>query len=455
MARRRTRHHDGKPVAFSRGAAARPACPIDPAPPRARGELRRRGLPARDHASHVGEHRCRVAGVVRRRDVRGCRACGPLRIDGEGQPHVSGGGRVCVRHPSVRRLVALPAAKRNWRGGGVARFRCSQRLGFARVGSEPLQNSVWAGPRKVPLAPRNPRFLFGGSAPSLRPTCSAFQMDIRRLIDLLVAGRNADGGWGYYRGKKSRLEPTCWAVLALTAAGHDDSSAGAALAAWPARDGLLLERAGGDPNYAFHGLALLGLHASALEHRDGNRALLDGMQRVKGLALKPSPINRQDNSIQGWSWIDDTFSWVEPTAWCLLALKHCVQGPHSRIEQIRVDDAERLLVDRGCHGGGWNYGNSNMLGKELAPYVPTTAVALLALRDRAGEPAVTNGLAFLERHSTSERSAMALALAARGLHAYGHDTSAVRGALVEQLPITTALGNNAAVAAAVYALTND
>ena len=203
--------------------------------------------------------------------------------------------------------------------------------------------------------------------------------------------------------------------------------AGAALRQWPARDGLLLERAGGEPNYAFHGLALLALHAAALEHRDGNGALLDGLQRVKGIALEPSPINRQDNSIQGWSWIDDTFSWVEPTAWCLLALKTCAQPWHARIDPVRIRDAERLLVDRSCRGGGWNYGNSNMLGKELVPYVPTTAVALLALRDRGSEPVVTEGLAFLERHSTSERSAMALGLASRALRAYGRDTTAVAG----------------------------
>ena len=279
-------------------------------------------------------------------------------------------------------------------------------------------------------------------------------MDIGDLTDLLVAGRNADGGWGYYRDKKSRLEPTCWAVLALTAGGRNRSAAGAALTRWPARDGLLLERAGGDPNYAFQGLALLALHAAGYDHRDGNRALLDGLQRVKGLAVQASTINRQDNSIQAWSWIDDTFSWVEPTAWCLLALKTCAPPGH-RIDPVRMRDAERLLVDRSCRGGGWNYGNSNMLGKELAAYVPTTAVALLALQGGDSEPVTTQALEFLERHSTSERSAMALGLASRALRAYGRDTTAVRAALREQLPITVALGNHAAAAAALYALMND
>jgi hypothetical protein len=277
-------------------------------------------------------------------------------------------------------------------------------------------------------------------------------MDVDDLTTLLVAGRNADGGWGYYRHKKSRLEPTCWAVLALTSIGNDRAAAAEGLRQWPAREGLLLERSGGEPNYAFQGLALLALRAAAIEHRSGNRALVDALQRVKGLALKSSTINRQDNSIQGWSWIDNTFSWVEPTAWCLLALKRCGQHSPSWVDPIRIRDAERLLADRACRGGGWNYGNSNVLGKELAAYVPTTAVALLALRDRAGEPMVSQGVAFLERHSTSERSAMALALAARALRAHGRDTAAVRAALREQLPITAALGNHAAAAAALFAL---
>jgi hypothetical protein len=277
-------------------------------------------------------------------------------------------------------------------------------------------------------------------------------MDMRDLTNLLVAGRNPDGGWGYYRHKKSRLEPTCWAVLALTSTGRDGAVVGEALRQWPARDGLLLERAGGEPNYAFHGLATLALHEAGVEHRAGHRALVEGLQRVKGLAFEPSPINRQDNTIQGWSWIDDTFSWVEPTAWCLLALKRCTERSPLGIDPVRIRDAERLLVDRSCTGGGWNYGNANMLGKELEPYVPTTAVALLALRDRLSEAVVTEGLSFLERHSTFERSAMALALASRAMRAYGRDTTAVQTALGEQLPITVALGNHAAIAAALYAL---
>ena len=74
--------------------------------------------------------------------------------------------------------------------------------------------------------------------------------DLPALRQFLLAGRNADGGWGYYAGKASRLEPTCWGLLAL---GDADP---AVLTRWPAAGGLLRERSGGDVNFAFHALAL-------------------------------------------------------------------------------------------------------------------------------------------------------------------------------------------------------
>ena len=35
------------------------------------------------------------------------------------------------------------------------------------------------------------------------------------LSDALLRSRNEDGGWGYYPGKASRIEPTAWAALCL------------------------------------------------------------------------------------------------------------------------------------------------------------------------------------------------------------------------------------------------
>jgi hypothetical protein len=264
----------------------------------------------------------------------------------------------------------------------------------------------------------------------------------------LLHARNPDGGWGYHLGKTSRLEPTCWALLAL----GPDAPGQSVLRRWPMSEGLLLERAGGTPNYAFHGLALLTLHALRLEHEHGNSRLLASLQRVKGDTLPPSRINTQDNSLQGWSWIAGTFSWVEPTAWCLLALKRYAGMEGMAIDSARVDSAERLLADRSMPTGGWNYGNSNMLGKMLEPFVPPTAVALLALQDRRSLPAVGHSLEFLERAATTERSGLALSLALLALRAFGLSTSSVHTALLEQVPTTLAFGNQMAAAMSLFAL---
>ena len=279
---------------------------------------------------------------------------------------------------------------------------------------------------------------------------SAAPAQLKALRNFLLRSRNADGGWGYQPGNASRLEPTCWAVLAL---GPDADST--VLQRWPSSDGLLLERRGGSSNYAFHGQSLLALRALRVEHDASNRTVLAALQRVKGTALPASEINRQNNSLQGWSWIADTFSWVEPTAWCLLALKQWARTPGAVIDQSRIDIAERLLVDRCCANGGWNYGNSNMLGQELKPFVPTTALALLALQDRKSLAQVVRSIDFLEREATHERSGTALSLALMALRAFDRPVSGVRDALIAQVPTTLAFGRQPAAAMSLYALNEE
>jgi hypothetical protein len=271
------------------------------------------------------------------------------------------------------------------------------------------------------------------------------------LQDRLRRGSGPDG-WGYYAGKAARLEPTAWVALARTPEGGD---ATARLQRWPSRDGLLLERAGGEANYGFHGLALLALQARGVDHALGTAALVEGIQRVKGERLDVSePNGRQDNTLQAWSWIRGTFSWVEPTACCMLALKKWA-STGGVVERSRLNEAERLLANRTCVGGGWNYGNSDVLGRDLHPYLPTTALALLALQDRRDLDVVRRSLDYLDANATSERSASALALTMIALRIYGRDVRPAQMALLTQLPTTIALGNRVALAMAACALDPD
>lgn len=268
------------------------------------------------------------------------------------------------------------------------------------------------------------------------------------LRSSLLAGRNADGGWGYYAGKQSRLEPTCWSLIAL---GRETERVDV-LRHWPTSGGLLLERPGGEPNYGFHGVALLALRALDIDHDAGIAVLISAIEQAKGVALGPSAIQRQDNALQAWSWIPNTFSWVEPTAWCLLALKKWSDVQGVSIDASRRQVAERMLIDRSCAVGGWNYGNSNVRGQQLKAFVPTTALALLAMQDLQTEPVVQRSRDYLEREATSERSGMALSLSLMCLRAYGRPTEPVRAALEQQIPTTIALGHQLAVALTLCAL---
>ena len=86
---------------------------------------------------------------------------------------------------------------------------------------------------------------------------------VAAMRDVVVRGANVDGGWPYYEGRSSRLEPTCWALLALASGEHLDAGAaprGRFLTDSQRADGLLLEasiRGEGRPNYGFNGLAVL------------------------------------------------------------------------------------------------------------------------------------------------------------------------------------------------------
>jgi hypothetical protein len=271
------------------------------------------------------------------------------------------------------------------------------------------------------------------------------------LLDQAATG----GGWPYYRGAAARIEPTCWALLSLTQFAQDPAvsarldGARSFLHGLQHDGGLLVERGTPGPNYAWNGLALL---ASVRTDPDFAGRIAAGLLGAKGIQLEDdSGRVRQDNRLQAWSWTEGTFSWIEPTAYCLTALK--ARGVVDATTQSRVREAEAVIVDRVCQGGGWNYGNSQVLAQDLRPYVPTTALALLAMQDRREHPAVRQSLDWLSRHATAERSSMALALTAVCLHAFERPTETVLEMLDEQVRRTGAMGNAHLLGVSLYALT--
>jgi hypothetical protein len=282
-----------------------------------------------------------------------------------------------------------------------------------------------------------------------------------------MAGVDRLGGWPYFKGKQSRLEPTCWASLfeardetGLTPAADHRRF----IASCRRPSGLYADHPEQPPNLAVNGLlALLSRARPSLIDRAAGDALVSALADVAGLRLGQSPEFKQDNSLRGWPWIAGTFSWVEPTSWCLLALKKWTAATSSseptRIDQeavrARIAEAEAMLADRCAPGGGWNYGNGNVLDQDLRPYVPTTALALLALQDRRDQPAVEQSVRYLRDQAVTEDSGLALGLVLICFHVLGLAVGPIRDRLLSCWDRGAFLGNLHATAIALYALTVD
>jgi len=114
------------------------------------------------------------------------------------------------------------------------------------------------------------------------------------------------------------------------------------------------------------------------ELRAAIEGAVDWLLEIEGMALAPSPAMGHDPSIIGWPWVVSTHSWLEPTAWAVLALRATGQAEHPR-----TVDGLRLIEDRILPEGGCNYGNTSVLGQVLRPHLEPSGLALLALGDRA------------------------------------------------------------------------
>ncbi len=268
-------------------------------------------------------------------------------------------------------------------------------------------------------------------------------------------------GWGYYAGKSGRVEPTGWALLAL-AVDRDASQRGD----WPAflqqhlsllsasqqADGLLRDGDAPFANFGANGFVSVVLSAPGVSSPASvNSRLLAGLADMKGVRLEQND-PKQDNQLQGWPWVQDTFSWVEPTAWSLLALKRAHAAPAGAA--ARVAEADKLLLNRVCVTGGWNYGNASTLGQDLRGYVPTTAIGLLAMGNRKALEPVQRSMRWLSANRLSESSTMALSLTVMALSLYGEDAADVEARLLDVVERSEQAGHLQAIAMAAYALSS-
>jgi hypothetical protein len=234
----------------------------------------------------------------------------------------------------------------------------------------------------------------------------------------LLEGRFVEGvGFPNRPGGGFRPDATCWAILAMAAAGSTSGIIGKArrlLANAQAEDGRVCVSPQHPDACWPTPLAALAWHGAPEYDEPRSKAIrfllefdqlgvLDGPQTGEG----------HDVMILGWPWIAKTHPWVEPTAYVLMALRVCGCGSHSRSA-----DAVHLLMDRQLADGGWNVGTTVTFGKQMWPTPEATGLGLQALAGLVPKPDVQRSIAYLQSQLPALNAPMSLAWAILGLHAW-------------------------------------
>lgn len=240
------------------------------------------------------------------------------------------------------------------------------------------------------------------------------------LTERLIAAQRPSGAWAYRADGAGAAEPTALATLALLSTPDSEVRRAATEGAeWLTS----IQKSGGEvpvsaelegPCWGTSLAILAWLRVDAGRFRD---SVTRAVRWMLACTAKTSSVrtaeHQHDASLVGWAWVDGTHSWVEPTAYAMLALRAAGHAAHPRF-----DEARRLVVDRAIPSGGWNYGNTQVLANTLRPFPETTGVALAALAGGPRHAAVDRGIEFLIASLPRIRSPLALGWGLIGLAAW-------------------------------------
>lgn len=162
---------------------------------------------------------------------------------------------------------------------------------------------------------------------------------------------------------------------------------------------------------------------------------------------------RFDPDKYGWPWVPDTISWVVPTSLAVLSLKQlpCTCGGLEQVP-LRIDCGVQMLLDRACPGGGWNAGNGVVYREPVAPHADDTAVALLALSNRADSPIVQAGVEYLERVAPTLTAPWSLSWTILALAGHHRPSADLQRSLLAILPDITNAEDTSTLAVTCLAL---
>lgn len=242
-------------------------------------------------------------------------------------------------------------------------------------------------------------------------------MVVDRLLDRLASGF-AEERFGYLYRAGSSAEAAALGAIALRAHGRDADAPLDWLQSQQKEDGGIpvlpsLDQPRWPTSLALWALATAGRESAA------ERAA-EYLLAHRGIPFERSELMGHDTTLIGWSWVDETHSWVEPTGYALVGLREA-----GRAEHARCRSGVAVLLDRCLPDGGWNYGNTRVMSNMLRPFPATTGVALLGL---AGEPmvqAIARSLDYLRASVGSLKAPVSLGWSLLALAAWGREAPAM------------------------------
>ncbi|MFH1350092.1 MAG: prenyltransferase/squalene oxidase repeat-containing protein [Pseudomonadota bacterium] len=225
-------------------------------------------------------------------------------------------------------------------------------------------------------------------------------------------------------------DSTAWAIIALNAVGWDGyliDLARSRIAGDQHEDGRISVSPSHPEAFWPTPLAVLAWENSPF-HKKAQLRAIDFLIGTSGAywPKDPKAAYVHDTSLRGWSWIERTHSWVDPTSLSVQALKLTGHENHHR-----VTEAVRLLLDRQLPNGGWNCGNTIVFGKELWPLPDSTGIALDALSGTVPLQTVQSSLNYLKMRIIKVRSPLSLGWGLLGLGAWGEKPTQAKEWLVE------------------------
>jgi len=221
---------------------------------------------------------------------------------------------------------------------------------------------------------------------------------------------------GYLQGSAPAAEATALAALALTADGRGASAE--KMAQWLADEqqasGLVGVRRGEPAPGWPTSLAVIAWAAAHKDRFSKNiGSAVTWLLSHRGKAIDRSQDFGHNTELVGWAYAEQTHSWVEPTAFGVLALKAA-----GKSDDPAAREGVMVLLDRQLPGGGLNYGNTVVLGQALRSHVQPTGIALLALAGHSdGTGRLEKSVAWLRRSIGPDTTPLSLGWAILGLKA--------------------------------------